>query len=299
MVQELVADFDCPTMKVLLTFASSAMCRSANRLARQAKTLGFYDKIYSYSEQDITPDFRLKYKEALVEGTRGYGYWCWKPQIIHQVLEGMNYGDILQYTDAGCHLNSRGLLRLKEYFELAKKSNSGILAFQLRDPSPPLPTPSAGALNLPDYQWIKGDLLDYFGVRDRDDITHTQTIGAGIIFIRKCEKSMALIGKWRDAFEADFSLIDDSPSKSKNLAGFKDHRHDQAIFSLLCKLEPVKTISAYEYWYPLQTGDGPDWKILKSYPVHAKRDKDFGILGNARNLLLRIALKVKRVIGKR
>jgi hypothetical protein len=285
-------------MKVLLTFASSSMRRSAKRFVRQASDLHFYDKIYSYNENNLSPDFRHKHKAALVEGTRGFGYWCWKPQIIYQVLEGMSDGDVLQYTDAGCHLNPHGMVRLKEYFELAKNSRSGILAFQLRDPSPPLPRPSVGGLDLPDCQWIKGDLLDYFSVRDNESITHTQTIGAGIVFIRKCEQSMTLINNWRNVVEADFSLIDDTPSKSKNMEGFREHRHDQAIFSLICKLASVETISAYEYWYPSQYSAGPDWKILESYPVHAKRDKDFGILGNARNFLSRIFSKFEKIFNK-
>jgi len=284
-------------MKVLLTFASSSMRRSADRLAEQAKALGFYDAIYSCSEVNLSPDFRAKHKDALIEGTRGYGYWCWKPQIIYQTLDGMSEGDILQYTDAGCHLNPKGIARLKEYFELARNSKKGILAFQLRDPSPPLLKPSVGALNLPDCQWIKGDLLDYFAVRDRKDITATQTIGAGIIFIRKCQESVALIEKWRSVIETDFSLIDDTRSRSENLPGFREHRHDQAIFSIICKLEAIETISAYEYWYPSQVGAGPDWKILKAYPVHAKRDKDFGMWRNVRILFFRIFSKIKNIIN--
>jgi len=284
-------------MKVLLTFASSSMRRSADRLAKQAKALEFYDAIDSCSELNLSLDFRAKHKNALIEGTRGYGYWCWKPQIIYQTLERMNEGDILQYTDAGCHLNPKGIARLRDYFELARNSRKGILAFQLRDPSPPLPKPSVGALNLPDYQWIKGDLLDYFGVRDREDITATQTIGAGIIFIRKCQESMALIDKWRSVIEASFSLIDDTCSRSESLPGFREHRHDQAIFSVICKLEAIETISAYEYWYPSQVGAGPDWKILKSYPVHAKRDKDFGIWGNILILFSRIFSKIKSIVN--
>jgi hypothetical protein len=187
------------------------------------------------------------------------------------------------------------MARLKEYFELTKNSSSGILAFQLKDPNPPLPKPAVGALDLPDCQWIKGDLLDYFGVRGKENITQTQTIGAGIIFIKKCEESMVLINQWRRVFESDFSLIDDTPSKSQNLADFKEHRHDQAIFSLICKLASVETISAYEYWYPSQNGANPDWKMLGKYPIHAKRDKDFGIFGNLRNLLTRIFSKIKRM----
>jgi hypothetical protein len=71
-------------------------------------------------------------------------------------------------------------------------------------------------------------------------------------------------------------LIDDTPSSSPNKYGFIEHRHDQAIFSLLCIKYKVLTVSAYEYWYPKKGSlqiIAPDWAALKEFPIHAKRDK--------------------------
>jgi hypothetical protein len=286
-------------MKVFLTFANLALIRSLKRLSKQAQALNYYDKIYTYSELDLSDEFREKYGCRLVDGSRGYGYWCWKSQIICQVLEGLSEGDVVQYTDAGCHLNAKGIERLDDYFSLAEKSLTGILAFQLKDPDYMLPKPVNGALDLREFKWVKGDLLDYFEVRNRLDITQTQTIGAGVIFIRKCAQSVALIKQWRSVVEANFSYIDDSPSVSPNLPGFIEHRHDQAIFSLLCKLNGVDTVSAYEYWYPSAKGSGADWGILERFPIHAKRDKDFGMVLNLKILCGRIYSKMKRVIFRR
>jgi hypothetical protein len=244
----------------------------------------------------LDKEFSVRFAEKLVHGSKGFGYWSWKPQVIRQALRKLQDGDILQYTDSGCHLNPNGMKRLNDYFEMAQKNNLGILAFQLKDPDYLLPKPTVGALDLAEFKWVKGDLLDYFGVRNRLDITQTQTIGAGIIFIRKCAQSVALVDQWCAVIESSFSLIDDTPSVSANLEGFIEHRHDQAIFSLLCKLNHVDTISAYEYWYPSAVNSGPDWGILQNFPIHAKRDKDFGAIANFSLLIQRIVSKIKRMI---
>ena len=32
----------------------------------------------------------------------GYAYWSWKPYLINQLFEKMQYGDSLCYFDGGC-----------------------------------------------------------------------------------------------------------------------------------------------------------------------------------------------------
>jgi hypothetical protein len=127
--------------------------------------------------------------------------------------------------------------------------------------------------DLADYKWCKADLLAYMDVIGDQSITHTQTVTAGIVFIRKCEQSRALIQKWVDIISVDFGLLDDSKSKLENIKGFVEHRHDQSIFSILCKLNQVALVSCYEYGYPSKYSSSPDWNALRNYPIHAKRDK--------------------------
>lgn len=263
-------------MKIFVTFASSSWRKAGARIVRQAKGLGAYDEVYGFDESNLGEAFRKRYRDKLVAGTRGFGYWCWKPQIILQAMETLVEGDILQYTDAGCHLNPAGLWRLKEYFERTVQSRTGILAFQAIAPTHPLPSLPCKPLDLMEYRWVKGDLLDHLGVRDDPMIVRTPTIGAGIIFIRKCDTANQLIKKWAAVVDDGFHFIDDTRSRAPNLPGFVEHRHDQAIFSILCKIHGVETLSAYEYWYPKKDGVTPDWVALKNYPIHAKRDKGFG-----------------------
>ena len=282
--------------KYFLSFASSDLHRSLYRIKKQAINIGIYDIINTSTEIDLDSDFRTVFHEHLNFGSRGYGYWCWKPQIILQTLRNMNEGDILQYTDSGCHLNINGKDRLLEYFAIVEKSSNGILAFQAKAPEPPLKYDGKYLLEL-EFKRTKGDLLDYFNVRNREDIVNTQTIEATILFIRKCQNSLNILEQWINPIYHDFCLIDDSPSRSNNMEGYIEHRHDQSIFSIVCKLNNIETLPAYEYWYPsINNQYKSDWHILKNFPIHAKRDKDFGIISNSRNLVTKIIQKISRII---
>lgn len=282
-------------MRIFVTFANTPWRRARARILRQAKGMGVYDRLHGFDEHGLDGSFRAKYKEQLVEGSRGYGYWCWKPQVILQALERMDEGDVLQYTDAGCHLNTAGRWRLAEYFDMAERSATGILAFQGKPPEQPLPPLACAPLDLTEYRWVKGDLLDHFGVRENTSITHTQTIGAGVIFVRKCTSAIKLIREWASVIADGFFFIDDTPSRSPNLPGFVEHRHDQAIFSLLCKRHGVETLSAYEYWYPARDGKTPDWEVLRRYPIHARHDAGLTI-GQVVSRVKRVGRRLLRMV---
>ena len=279
--------------KFFLSFADSRMSDALARIRSQAEDMRCYDHIVVADQFYLNIDFREKYKDKLTSKVRGYGYWCWKPQVILQLLDQVNEGDIIQYTDAGCHLNTNGKVRLLEYFDLAEQSESGILAFA--GFPPPFHDPAIELPDLSDSKWCKADLLAFMNVIANESITHSQTVTAGIIFIRNSEKSRALIQSWADVIASDFSLLDDSKSKLKNIKGFVEHRHDQSIFSILCKLNHVDLVSCYEYGYPSKHSSAPDWKLLKNYPIHARRDKGLSFSMRVVDVLKKIDRRVRRL----
>lgn len=281
--------------KFFLSFADSQMSAALQRIRMQAEAMNFYDHIVVADQSYLNIDFREKYKNKLKPSVRGYGYWCWKPQVILQLLDQVDDGDIIQYTDAGCHLNPAGIARLIEYFELANRAESGILAFAATPPS--FHQDSVNLPKMEEHRWCKSDLFNYFKVTDRLEIINTPTIGAGVIFIKKTSTSVAVIKEWSTVISYDFSLLDDSPSLKENINGFVEHRHDQSIFSLLCKLHGAMLISAYEYWYPLSFINYPNWRKLKNFPIHAKRDKGLGPLLKAVELAGKI-FKHLRKLGR-
>ena len=281
--------------KFFLSFADSRMARALDRVRIQAEQMQCYDQIVVADQSYLNINFREKFKDKLRPNVRGYGYWCWKPQVILQLLDQIEDGDIIQYTDAGCHLNKTGKERLMEYFDLADESETGILAFTA---VPPIFHDSAVALpDLTESRWCKADLFKFLNVIDDNLITHSPTIGAGIIFIKKNNRSKAIVEQWLSVIESDFSLLDDSPSKSKNFSEFVEHRHDQSIFSILCKQNHVALVSCYEYGYPSKYFNTPNWYKLKNFPIHAKRDKGLSTAMRIVDIAKKVDRRVRRLLA--
>lgn len=230
-VQDYIEDEQNTTKKkiIFLSFADTRLRMSLERIKSEAEETGVFDKIYCWDERDLDKGFWDKYSD-FCKTNRGFGYWIWKPQIVMQMFEKIRYGDIMLYSDAGCHINKFGIMRLCQYFEIVDKHASGILAFDQR---------------FIEKAWTKGDLFDFFGVRANTDITETTQYCGGIFLIRKCDKTVEFARKWLSVC-VKRHLIDDSMSVSPNLEGFIEHRHDQSCFSILCKLNKVPVIPFYE-----------------------------------------------------
>jgi hypothetical protein len=186
---------------------------------------------------------------------------------------------------------------------MSVKSDSGVLAFQAKQSTnvelPLLDGKNKLFFNQQEYKYNKSDLLNECGVYGNLDITHSPQIGATVIFFCKKKSSVELVDEWIHIIEKDFRFIDNSSSLMKEHNEFIEHRHDQAIFSILCKKRKIETISALEYYYPKKDSIKPDWGMLQSFPIHAKRDKDLGFIGNTILLMKRILGRAKKIVNER
>ncbi len=262
--------------------------------------MNIYDEIIIANECDLDPEFRMFFKDKLIKGIRGFGYWCWKPQIILQTLDNMNDGDLLHWQDIGCHLNPRGLPRLIEYFEAVSQSEHEILPFQYEPLKIPLHYNGNEVYDFLERQWSKGDILNYFHVTDNDEILNSQQICSTVLFLKKGSRSLQLIKKWIAPYRENFSIVDDSQSTCENGVDFIESRHDQSILSILCKMEQISPLPAKEFegwWYRNKQDQKIDWDgALKNFPIHNKRDKEFGFMWalymKFRNLIYRSQRKL-------
>lgn len=245
-----------PEPKMSFVSFGDRSCRGARkRLAKQAKESGYFDSINILAERDLGKDFRKRNLNRLAPGSRGFGYWMWKPQVILQELEKLGDGDVLLYADVGCHIvpdRGRGLER---YVTLVRNSPSGLLC---------------GELSHLESAWTKGDLFDFFGVREATEITDTpQRIGTVIFFVRN-QTSLEIVRAWLGICEKNPDLISDAPSLSPNFPDFQEHRHDQSVLSILSKLRGCSTFSAAEIEKWRQPHDEA---IMQDFPIEARRDR--------------------------
>ena len=55
-----------------------------------------------YSEDDLDRTWNDRFEKYASD--HGYAYWCWKPYLMKQLMDKMQYGETLCYFDVGCVL---------------------------------------------------------------------------------------------------------------------------------------------------------------------------------------------------
>ncbi len=279
---------------ILLSFATKNLVRSSKRLRTQAEKLKIYDEIIILNEDAIISSQKeiIEYKR-IAKNNKGYGFWFWKPYLVLDILNKLQEGDIIHYLDVGCHLNVSGIKRFKEYIDVIKNSEKGVLAFQYN----PLNYKKNKNIIFPsreEFKYTKSDLFEYFSVLKDQEITHTPQFWSGSFFIKKNKFSLDFCEDWLDVVISRFDLINDSISIKKNFSGFIENRHDQSVFSIMCKKKQIKKISAYECdWAYLD--NQRTWTHLEDQPIVAKRDLTYNIfrrfVNRQKKTLRRLKLK--------
>lgn len=204
--------------KKFITFGShDNYIEAADRLIKQAKKLNIFTETILYTPKYLQEDldFWNKHSEFINNNERGYGYWIWKSFIIKKTMGSMKNGDVLLYLDCGCELDSKIRMKLLECIELVKRYKIlGTHASLEKD-------------------WSKMDLIEILKMNNSKYINTLQRQGGAILFL-VCEETRKFVNEWHTLC-CDYHNIDDTPSILPNLEGFKEHRHDQSVFSLLTK----------------------------------------------------------------
>jgi len=257
----------------LCSFASDDLKKSITRFKKQAEEMRVYNDIKVYGFNDLSKSKKIQIEKFIKKKqNRLFGYACWKPEIILSYLKLIPDGAILQYSDIGCHLNLKGLKRLKDYISLSNKNN--ILGFKYIVPT------KSNYDNFKyqeyfEYQYTKGDVLKYFKIDMNSDIVKSQQFWSGVIFFKNNDFTRNFVYQWSEACKKNY-LIDDSESSSVNHKNFKEHRHDQSIFSIIAKLNNIFYLSASECEWAEHKND-KTWDHLRENPILAKRDKKYNI----------------------
>jgi hypothetical protein len=196
--------------------------KRVEQVVEEVKQFNLFDNIYGITDLDLKKDniFWDKHENFINSNNRGYGYWLWKPYILLKQLKSINYNDIIVYADVGCHFNIDNKNRLLEYINILQNSNYGILSF---------------VLPFQEKVWTKGDLFKYFNCENNEEIKNSNQNHATFMIIKKNDHSIKLIEQWYN-IGSHYNLINDSPSITPNDYEFIEHRHDQAIYSLLVKI---------------------------------------------------------------
>lgn len=229
--------------KAICTFGSYYLTEGFPRFRSMVESMDIFDDIYTVCEKDLDANFYKKWGRYLIPYSRGFGYWCWKPYFILKILDKMEEGDILLYSDIGCYFNPKGKERLLEYYDIVEKTPTGILGVKSQEVS---------YNGMPEtlyyeYEWTKGDVFEYYGVYNDKTYTHTPQFESTIIFFKKSPVVMKFVRDWYQAYLDDYSLATDSPSRIPNLPAvsktvFYEAAEDSPLQRAIYKVDMVKGI---------------------------------------------------------
>jgi hypothetical protein len=206
----------------LITFGShNNYIDAGKRLIEQAKNTEMFNEIILYTADDLKTDelFWKTHGDFVNKNSRGYGYWIWKSYLIKKSMEGMNHGDILLYLDSGCEIDCREKNWISRCIDQIKIDK--IMGTYYRYPE-----------DVSEKYWSKMDLVKNCNINDT--LLNDKQRQAGLILFYVCDEVIQFVNEWY-TLSSDYHNLDDSPSILENSAGFREHRHDQSIFSLLTK----------------------------------------------------------------
>jgi hypothetical protein len=206
-------------MKHFITFGAGGQnyIDAGNRLVGQAELTCKFDSVRLFTDIDLQGDleFWSKHSEFILKNRRGYGYWIWKPYIVKKTMDGLVDGDVLLFLDAGCEIDNRFAKHFDNLFEIVKKDS--IIGSQV----------------CIERRWNKMDLIVELDALDNHFMDGLQRqSGTNMFYV--CDKTRELVRRWYEV-ACNYHFIDDSPSVLPNFPDFREHRHDQSVFSLLTK----------------------------------------------------------------
>jgi hypothetical protein len=233
-----------------VTFADSRLHRTLARIKQQAKELNVFTGIMAINETNMTNSWKERNARFIMENPRGFGLWIWKPEVILQALNKMPDNAILVYADAGCTLNKEGIPRLKEYVEMVKDCSGHRLAFQLT--------------GFREEQFTTEYALRALDFTSREQRDSFQLLATTCI-IQKTSENIAFITLWNQLVQAQHMLT--GGLHISCCSSYRDHRHDQSIWSILNKKFGGAHILHDETYFE----DG--FEKNKKFPIHATRLK--------------------------
>jgi hypothetical protein len=213
--------------KYHINFAHNKYLKAQEYCSQSAKQVGF-DEVISYRDENIDEEFKKK-NYYIFSQSRGYSYWIWKPYFIKKTLDKINDGDLLVYSDSGSIYQAS----VQPLIDSINKDKHGVLSFELK--------------GLIEKDYTKRDA---FTLMDLDESKYTESSQreATYIWLIKNDFTVKLINEYLE-YAQNENIITDLPNiTGDNYSTFKDHRHDQSIWSLLCKkydVEPHRLISQH------------------------------------------------------
>ena len=210
-----------------VSFADGAFSRRKTSFENEARRSAFFDDVHVYTLSSLPKEFCQRHGDYIQSQSRGFGYWIWKSVVLKDALENADIDDIICYLDAGFIFNNSAKTRFIEYLKITQDTTFKMLTFK----------------NIfIEAHFTKSDLARKLGIDVESSLMLTSQTSSGFFLCSPTAMNLDLAKQWAEISVAEgYRFSDDSPSRIENHSGFKEHRHDQSIFSLLTKQRGVQT----------------------------------------------------------
>jgi hypothetical protein len=207
-------------------------------LERSAKWLGMADVIHSWSPTRLAADGFTSRHADLFPGSKGFGWYAWKPYIIQQALRAADDGDLIVYQDCGRRdpiLIRHHLSFWQDYLnEYQQHCVPGVLI------------PWWG----PNRLWTKQQTLTILNM-DEPRFRDCPQVQASWSVWRKCPQSIEFIKEWTELCSRRRLVSGDLDRGIENETnGFIEHRWDQSLLTLLTWKNGLKPINSLQQASP-------------------------------------------------
>lgn len=196
---------------IFITYGDTGYEAAKTKIIQEASNTGEFDEIYAYGREDLSSELLAS---EVIRVKRGGGLWSWKPDVILSTMERHKKGDAIVYCDAGCSLYPS-----KEWRIIWKRLEThDIIAQRIYKRT---------------SEWTRREIVDYFSSNCNGWLSSYQYSATIIIIIS--DFTLQFIREWRNLMIAHPEFVMDVPEDKipEQLPGFKENRHDQAIYSAL------------------------------------------------------------------
>jgi len=190
-------------------------------------------KTYYETDKTLQDDYYTKLSPELKDATRGFHYWSWKPYVTLRAMYDSPDGVVIIYLDTGAFLK-RSIQALVEFAQ----QYGSIFFNNFHDNT-------SYCKCEPVQKLLTSDV-------DRSKFRKTLQLDAAFYLVLNNSENRKFMKEWLDVC-LDYSLVSDSKSKDcSESSAFHDHRHDQALLTLVAfkypKLQKLFPHSK-KHWY--------------------------------------------------
>lgn len=196
---------------IFITYGDTGYEAAKAKIVQEAKRTGEFEEIHAYGREDLSDELLAS---DIIKIKRGGGLWSWKPDVILSTMEKHQKGDALVYCDAGCSLYPS-----REWSKIWKRlENHDIIAQRIFQRT---------------SDWTRREIIEYFSTNKKGWLSKCQYSATIIIIIS--DFTLQFVREWRDLMIEHPHFAMDVPDEKikEQMPGFKENRHDQAIYSAL------------------------------------------------------------------